>query len=174
VAAALEAGLPVTVLPGPSAAATALVASGLASDRYQFLGYLPRAEKARQTLWAELARWSYTAVAFESPKRLPASLASLAGALPERRIAVCRELTKRFEEIVVGPAEELAARFVEAPKGEITVVIGPTGVEPPAEPAAAVSAVVQLVEEGLPRRRAVELVSKLTGVPRNELYRASL
>jgi 16S rRNA (cytidine1402-2'-O)-methyltransferase len=174
VAAVLEAGLPVTVLPGPSAAATALVASGLASDRYQFLGYLPRAEKARQALWTELARWSYSAVAFESPRRLPASLASLAAALPERRIAVCRELTKRFEEVVVGPAKELAARFAEAPKGEVAVVIGPADVEPSAELGVAVSAVVELVAEGLSRRRAVDLVSKLTGVARNELYRASL
>jgi 16S rRNA (cytidine1402-2'-O)-methyltransferase len=174
VSATLEAGLPVTVMPGPSAAPTALVASGLASARYQFLGYLPRAEKARQTLWAELARWPYTAVGFESPKRLPASLAGLAAALPERRIAVCRELTKRFEEIVVGPAEELAARFAEAPKGEIAVVIGPADVERAAEVGDAVSAVVELVGEGLSRRRAAEFVSKLTGVPRNELYRGSL
>jgi 16S rRNA (cytidine1402-2'-O)-methyltransferase len=174
VAAALDSGVPVTVLPGPSAVATALVASGLASDRYQFLGYLPRAEQARMALWAELARWPYTAVAFESPKRLPASLASIARALPERRIAVCRELTKRFEEIVVGPAEELAARFAEPPKGEIAIVLGPAEVGRGVELSDAVSAVGQLVAEGLARRRAVELVSALTGAPRNELYRASL
>jgi 16S rRNA (cytidine1402-2'-O)-methyltransferase len=174
VAAALEAGLPVTVLPGPSAVATALVASGLASDRYQFLGYLPRAEKARQALWAELERWPYSAVAFESPKRLPASLASLAAVQPDRRIAVCRELTKRFEEVVVGRAEELAARFSEPPKGEIAIVLGPAEVHGSVELDAAVSSVGELVDEGVSRRRAVELVAALTGVPRNELYRASL
>jgi 16S rRNA (cytidine1402-2'-O)-methyltransferase len=174
VAAALEAGVPVTVLPGPSAVATAVVASGLASARFQFLGYLPRAEKARQALWAELSRWPYTAIAFESPKRLPATLASLAGALPDRRTAVCRELTKRFEEVVVGRAEELAARFAEPPKGEIAIVLGPAEVGAAAELVDAVSAVRDLVAEGLARRRAAELVAALTGVPRNELYRSSL
>jgi 16S rRNA (cytidine1402-2'-O)-methyltransferase len=174
VAAALDAGLPVTVLPGPSAVATALVASGLASDRYQFLGYLPRAEKAREALWSELARWPYTAVAFESPKRLPASLASLAGALPGRRVAVCRELTKRFEEIALGRADELAERFAEPPKGEIAIVLAPAEVGPQVELSDAVSSVGELVAEGVPRRRAVELVARLTGAPRNELYRASL
>jgi 16S rRNA (cytidine1402-2'-O)-methyltransferase len=174
VAAALGAGLPVTVLPGPSAVATALVASGLASDRYQFLGYLPRAEKAREALWAELARWPYTVVAFESPKRLPASLASIARALPDRRLVVCRELTKRFEEIVVGRAEELAVRFADPPKGEIAIVLGPADVGREDDLSGAASSVAELVAEGLPRRRAVELVSALTGVPRNALYRASL
>jgi 16S rRNA (cytidine1402-2'-O)-methyltransferase len=174
IAAARDAGVPVTVLPGPSAVATALVASGLASDRYQFVGYLPRGEKARQALWAELARWPYTAVAFESPKRLPATLASLARVLPERRIAVCRELTKRFEEVVVGRSDELAARFPEPPKGEIAIVLGPAEIDRPVELADAVSSVMKLVSEGVSRRRSVELVAELSGVPRNELYRASL
>jgi 16S rRNA (cytidine1402-2'-O)-methyltransferase len=164
----------VTVLPGPSAVATALVASGLVGDRYQFLGYLPRAEKAREALWAELARWPHTAVAFESPKRLPASLASLARALPERQVAVCRELTKRFEEVAVGLAEELAVRFAEPPKGEIAIVVAPAEVAGDVELPRAVSSVAELVAEGLSRRRAVELVSALTGASRNELYRASL
>jgi 16S rRNA (cytidine1402-2'-O)-methyltransferase len=174
VAAALEAGLPVTVLPGPSAVATALVASGLASDRYQFLGYLPRSEKAREDLWSELARWPHTAIAFESPKRLPVSLASLARALPGRRVAVCRELTKRFEEVVLGPADELATRFAEPPKGEITVVLGPAAVDRSRDLGDAAASVRELVADGVPRRRAVELVARLTGVPRNELYRESL
>jgi 16S rRNA (cytidine1402-2'-O)-methyltransferase len=174
VASALEAVVPVAVLPGASAVATALVASGLASDRYQFLGYLPRTERAREALWAELTRWPYTAVAFESPRRLPASLASIARAFPERRLAVCRELTKRFEEVVVGRAEELAARFADATKGEIAVVLGPAEVRREAELSDAVSTVAELVAEGVSRRRAVELVSSLTGTSRNELYRASL
>src|ERR671934_1292618 len=125
IAAAVEAGVAVTVLPGPSAVETALVASGFAGERYQFLGYLPRTERARAALWSELERWPHPAVAFESPQRLPASLASLAGALPEREIAVCRELTKRFEEVVRGPAAELADRFAEPVRGEITLVLGP-------------------------------------------------
>src|SRR5215510_2009320 len=117
IAAALEAGVPVTVLPGPSAAETAIVASGFQADRYQFVGFLPRGAKALRTLWDELAQWPHPVVAFESPQRLPATLRSLAGADPDRRVAVCRELTKKFEEVVRGPAREVAARFSTPPKG---------------------------------------------------------
>ena len=124
--AALEAGVPVTVLPGPSAVETALVASGLAGERFQFLGYLPRGAKGLGAVWEELASSPHPAVAFESPQRLPATLRSLADALPDRPVAVCRELTKRFEEVVRGPARDVAARFAEAPKGEITLVVGGT------------------------------------------------
>src|SRR5688572_11061223 len=126
VAAAVEAGVPVTVLPGASAVPTALVASGFVAERYQFLGYLPRGERALARLWEELRAWPWAAVAFESPQRLPATLRSLAAAAPERPVAVCRELTKQFEEVVRGRAVEVAARFAEAPKGEITLVIGPS------------------------------------------------
>ncbi len=93
---------------GSSAVETALVASGLVGERYQFLGYLPRGEKALGALWSELRTWAHPAVAFESPKRLPATLRSLAATLPERPVAVCRELTKRFEEVVRGSAAEVA------------------------------------------------------------------
>ena len=117
IAAALEAGIPVTVLPGPSAVETALVSSGLAGERFQFLGYLPRGEKALAALWTELASWPHPAVAFESPRRLPATLRSLAAALPDRPVAVCRELTKRFEEVARGTPVELAARFADAAEG---------------------------------------------------------
>src|SRR5205814_1733061 len=114
----------VTVLPGPSAVETALVASGLVAERYQFIGYLPRGEKARASLWRELASWPWPVVAFESPQRLPQALRSLAQAMPERATAVCRELTKRFEEVVRGTPGELAARFAEPPRGEIVLVLG--------------------------------------------------
>ena len=173
IAAALVEGVPVTVLPGPSAVETALVASGLVSERYQFLGYLPRGESALETLWGELARWPHAAVAFESPQRLPRTLASLAVAMPERAVAVCRELTKRFEEIARGTAPELVERFAEPPKGEITLVVGAAEVARGDESDAA-AAVAELVGEGLPRRRAAEIVARLTGVPRNRLYDASL
>jgi 16S rRNA (cytidine1402-2'-O)-methyltransferase len=173
IAAALADGVPVTVLPGPSAVETALVASGLVSERYQFLGYLPRGESALDTLWTELARWPHAAVAFESAQRLPRTLAALAAMMPSRRVAVCRELTKRFEEIARGSAAELAERFAEAPKGEITLVIGAAEAEPGDEVEAA-AAVTELVAAGVPRRRAAEVVARLTGVPRNRLYDASL
>jgi 16S rRNA (cytidine1402-2'-O)-methyltransferase len=170
--AALERGVPVTVLPGPSAVETALVASGLVAERYQFLGYLPRREAELARLWSELAAWPHAAVAFESPQRLPASLASLASVLPERPVVVCRELTKQFEEIARGTAAELAVRFAEPPRGEVTLVVGGAVVEADAVDAAA--AMAELVEAGVGRKQAAELVSRLTGVPRNRLYRSSL
>jgi 16S rRNA (cytidine1402-2'-O)-methyltransferase len=173
VGAALAAGVSVTVLPGPSAVETALVASGLIGDRYQFLGYLPRGAAARDALWGELARWRHPAVAFESPRRLPASLASLARALPERPVAVCRELTKRFEEVVRGTGAELAERFREPPRGEITVVIGGGEAASGEEPAAQ-AAVSELVAAGVARRQAADVVARLTGASRNALYRDSL
>ena len=173
VRAALEAGVPVTVLPGPSAVETALVASGLVAERYQFLGFLPRGAKALDAVWEDLCRFDWPAVAFESPRRLPVTLRSLAAADPERPVAVCRELTKRFEEVVHGTAAEVAERLLEPPKGEITLVIGAgREVEPDAD--AALAAVAELVEAGVSRKHAAELVARLTGVARNRLYRGSL
>jgi len=179
IAAALDAGIPVAVLPGPSAVETALVSSGLAGERFQFLGYLPRGAKALAELWGELARWPHPAVAFESPQRLPATLRSLADALPDRPIAVCRELTKRFEEVARGTPVELAARFSEPPKGEITLVVGGGGgederVDPGEALALPLGAVVELVAAGVPRRQAADVVARLARVSRNTLYAESL
>lgn len=173
IAAALDAGVPVTVLPGASAVETALVASALGAERYQFLGYLPRGERALGALWEELAGWPHAAVAFESPRRLPATLASLAQAQPDRSVAVCRELTKRFEDVVRGTAADVAERFREPPKGEITIVIG-AGELAHADEAEASAVVAELVAAGVGRRAAADLVARLTGVPRNTLYRGSL
>jgi 16S rRNA (cytidine1402-2'-O)-methyltransferase len=163
------------VLPGPSAVETALVASGLVGERYQFVGFLPRRSGELAALWDEIRGAIFPVVAFESPRRLPASLASLAAALPGRELAVCRELTKRFEEVVRGPVEEVAYRFAEAPRGEITLVIGPgTGGPDGAALTDAQQAVSELVAAGAPRKAAAEVVARLTGVPRNELYRSTL
>jgi 16S rRNA (cytidine1402-2'-O)-methyltransferase len=172
VASALARAVPVTVLPGPSAVETALVASGFPAERYQFVGFLPRARGALASLWEELASWPYPVVAFESPQRVQATLRSLADADPDRRVAVCRELTKRYEEVVLGSAAELVSRFGQPPKGEITLVLGP-GTRTH-EHEGAVEAVAELVAAGLARRPAAELVSRLTGVSRNELYRRTL
>ena len=172
VAAALAAGVPVTVLPGASAVETALVASGFGAERYQFVGFLPRGAGALRTLWGELAAWPHPVVAFESPQRLPASLRSLADVQPEREIAVCRELTQRFEEVVRGSAAEVAAHFPAPPKGEITLVVGPGEVEE--DRTEAVEAVAELVAAGVSRRQAADVVARLTGASRNELYRRTL
>jgi 16S rRNA (cytidine1402-2'-O)-methyltransferase len=174
IGAAIESGVEVTVLPGPSAVETALVASGLVGERYAFVGYLPRGREALSALWKESAGWRWPVVAFESPQRLPASLRSLAEAQPHRPVAVCRELTKRFEEVVRGSAEQVASRFTDPPKGEITLVLGPAGDGDEGGEDEALAVVAELVAAGIPRRRAAELVSGFTGLARNRLYRASL
>jgi 16S rRNA (cytidine1402-2'-O)-methyltransferase len=174
ITAALERGVAVTVLPGASAVETALVASGLVADRYAFVGYLPRTEAGLRALWTEIAAWTWPVVAFESPRRLPASLASLAAVSSDRRVAVCRELTKKFEEVVRGTARDLAARFATPPKGEVTLVVGPLEPGRAEGDEKAVAAVAELVAAGVPRRQAADVVARLTGVARNRLYRASL
>ena len=176
VAAALEAGIPVTVLPGPSAVETALAASGFEFERYQFVGFLPRRPPELEALWRELAQWRHAFVAFESPQRVAKSLASLAAVLPDRPVAVCRELTKRFEEVVRGTAADVAERLAEGRKGEITVVVGPDGASgvDGEDEERALEAVAQLVAAGVGRRGAADVVARLTGIPRNRLYRASL
>ena len=136
---------------------------GPVGEQYRFLGYLPRREAEREALWGQLRVWPHPSVGFESPKRLPAALRSLAAALPERRVAVCRELTKRFEDVVRGTAAAVSEAFAEAPKGEITLVIEGAG---PAELhnaslVTAVAAVRELVAAGHSRRSAVELVAAL-------------
>ena len=173
VAAALEAGVAVTVLPGPSAVGTALVASGLVGERYQFVGYLPRAERAVAALGEELAHWPWPVVAFESPQRLPRSLAALARVVPDRQAAVCRELTTRHEEVARGTVSELAGRFGEPVRGEVTLVLG-AAETPAADEDEAARAVAELVAAGLARRQAADVVSRLTGASRNRLYRSSL
>jgi 16S rRNA (cytidine1402-2'-O)-methyltransferase len=172
--AALDAGVDVTVLPGASAVETALVASGLVAEQYRFLGFLPRGEKRLAAVWDELRAWPWPAVAFESPQRLPATLRSLAAADPGREAAVCRELTKRFEEVVRGTADELATRFDASPKGEITLVLGSATPRDDRAEEQAFAATAELVAAGVPRKRAAEIVSNLVGISRNRLYKASL
>jgi 16S rRNA (cytidine1402-2'-O)-methyltransferase len=171
--AAREAGVEVTVLPGPSSVETALVTTGFEAERYRFVGYLPRGEKALSALGEELQAWRWPVVAFESPQRLGASLRALANVSPDRPAAVCRELTKRFEEVSVGTLAELAERFRAGAKGEITLVLGPAEARG-ADEGASAAAMAELVRLGVPRRRAAEVVSRLTGAPKNRLYRGSL
>ncbi|HEY7397205.1 MAG TPA: 16S rRNA (cytidine(1402)-2'-O)-methyltransferase [Gaiellaceae bacterium] len=172
VRAARDAGIAVTVLPGPSAASTALVASGLDEARFMFVGFLPRRDAERDTLWESLAGWEGAVVAYESPRRLPATLRSLARRDPERPVVVCRELTKRYEEVVRGSAAALAERFAEPVKGEVTLVLGSATARP--DSAAALAAVRELVAAGAARGVASEVVARLTGTARNDLYRGTL
>jgi 16S rRNA (cytidine1402-2'-O)-methyltransferase len=172
VRAALDAGIDVTVLPGPSAVETALVASGLAGGRYAFVGFLPRKAAELVALWGETAAWECPVVAFESPHRLSATLRSLAAFDPDREVAVCRELTKRFEEVTRGTAAELAERLSEPPKGEVTLVVGAGTAASDRDEAH--QAVADLVAAGTPRGVAAEVVARLTDTSRNDLYRGSL
>ena len=167
VQACVEAGLPVEVLPGPSAAITALVASGLPAVRWRFVGFLPR---RASELKREVERASEeTLVAFESPRRLPATLAALAELDPGRLVVVCRELTKVHEEVVRGSVAELAERFSEGTRGEVVLVVGP-GAAGEGDVRAAREAVERLVHAGAKRRSAASVVAGLTGLPANSLY----
>jgi 16S rRNA (cytidine1402-2'-O)-methyltransferase len=122
VRACIREDLPIEVLPGPSAVLSALILSGLPPDRWRFVGFLPRKRGQRERLLVDTAE---TLVAFESPKRLPATLEMLAQVDPRRPVAVCRELTKLHEEVARGTAAELAERYGEhPPKGEVVLVVG--------------------------------------------------
>ena len=170
VQACIAAGLPVEVLPGPSAVLAALVAAGLPSDHWRFAGFLPRKASEQDLLFATLEE---TLVAFESPKRLGASLARLAAIDPARPAAVCRELTKLHEEVARGPAAELAGHFGGGDvKGEIVVVIGAAAESALSgrREAQAAEAVSRLIASGAKPREAAKIVAELTGLRPNDLY----
>lgn len=173
VRAAYAAGIAVSALPGPSAVLTALTLSGLASDRFCFEGFLPRAGSRRRKRIAELAREERTMVLFESPRRLAATLEELAGSLgPQRPAAVCRELTKTYQEVKRAPLAELA-RWAEDVRGEITVVIA--GAAPTAARAEDhVEEVLRLRDAGMRLKDAAGEVAQATGISKRELYQAAL
>ncbi|MBW0129583.1 16S rRNA (cytidine(1402)-2'-O)-methyltransferase [Pseudonocardia oceani] len=176
VAAAAAEGLPVTCLPGPSAVTTALVLSGLPVERFCFEGFAPR-RGGERTRWLQtLAAEPRAAVFFESPHRLADTLAAAVAVLgPDRRAAVCRELTKKHEEVLRGPLSELAAWAEEGPvRGEVTVVLA--GAAPTAAPTveSLVGAVQERVNEGERLKTVVAEVAEAAGVPKRELYAATL
>ncbi len=168
VRACVAAGLAVEVLPGPSAAVAALVASALPADRWRFVGFLPRKRSELEQTFAS----PETLVAFESPRRVAASLEVLAALDPERPVAVCRELTKAHEEVVRGSAAEVAARYAqEPPRGEVALVVGPAPTHE-ADLGPALAALRKLIDAGAKPRPAAGVVAGLTGVSANALYRA--
>jgi 16S rRNA (cytidine1402-2'-O)-methyltransferase len=161
-------GLPLEVLPGPSAVVTALIASGLPVERWRFVGFLPRSRRELEALLLDTAE---TLLAFESPRRLAATLALLAAADPARPVAVCRELTKLHEEVRRGSAAELAAHFAEsAPRGEIVLACG-AAAPGRARREDAMGALRELIDAGAKPRRAAAAVATLSGLGANELYR---
>lgn len=174
VAACIEAGVAVTVLPGASAVPTALAVSGLPTDRFAFEGFLSRRPGERRSALAALARESRTLVFFESPQRLGGFLDDLSSTFgPDRRVAVCRELTKMFEEVVRGTAAELAERFTDGARGEIVVVV--EGAAPVVvDLADGVVQVLALTAAGARLKEASAEIAEATGLSRRELYQAAL
>jgi 16S rRNA (cytidine1402-2'-O)-methyltransferase len=176
VRAAIEAGAEIFAVPGPSAVLAALTVSGLPTDRFLMAGFLPERGAARRRALDELgAVPATTLVLFVAARRLPATLAELAGALGPRPAAVARELTKRFEEVRRGSLEQLAADYARAgpPKGEVVLVIGA-----PAEPAPqaddAVDAALGEALATMVPAAAAAAVAAATGRPRREVYRRVL
>lgn len=171
VAAAAAAGVTVTALPGPSAVLTALAVSGLPTDRFTFEGFLPR--KGRAAYFTALAREERTMVFFESPNRLADSLRDLAAVAPDRRVAVCRELTKLHEEVARGTAAELAEKFRDGARGEICLVV--EGAAPAtADLPTGIAQVRALVEEGFRLKEAAAEVAEATGLSKRDLYEGAI
>jgi 16S rRNA (cytidine1402-2'-O)-methyltransferase len=175
VAAAVDAGVRVTAVPGPSAVLTALAVSGLPVDRFCFEGFLPRKAGERSRALTELADERRTMVFFEAPHRLAATLQSMAGAFgPDRRAAVCRELTKTYEEVLRGPLAELVEWAQGDVRGEICVVVeGRTHREAPDEQML-VGQVQALAEQGRRLKDAAAEVAARHGVSKRDLYNAAL
>ena len=175
VAGAVEAGIRVTAVPGPSAVLTALALSGLPVDRFCFEGFLPRKPGERATRLRELAGERRTLVLFEAPHRLAASLDAMVEAFGDgRRAAVCRELTKTYEEVRRGPLGELAAWAAGGVRGEITVVVA--GADRPSGAATAPQALVDAVaareHAGQHRKEAIAAVAEQLGVPKRTVFDA--
>jgi 16S rRNA (cytidine1402-2'-O)-methyltransferase len=177
VVAAIADGVPVQVVPGPSAVTTALAASGLPCDRFCFEGFPPRKPSERRAYYASLASEPRTLVLFEAPHRIADSLADLAAAFgADRPAAVCRELTKTYEEVRRGPLGELAGWAADGLRGEITVVVGGA---PPRAPEAVsdrdlAAEVADAIEAGTPRKDALSEVATAHGLPKRAVYDAVL
>ena len=176
VGAALEAGHPVTAIPGASAVLAALVVAGLPTSRFFFEGFLPVKSAARRQRIAELAAVPGTLVFFESPRRVADCLADLAAVLGAREAAVARELTKLYEAVRRGPLDALAAAYAseDAPRGEIVVLVGPPSDEAPAFDGAALDARLVEALRTLSVKDAAAVVAGETGQPRRKVYARAL
>jgi len=175
VAAAVERGIRVTAVPGPSAVLTALAVSGLPVDRFCFEGFLPRKAGERTARLRDVAADRRTLVYFEAPHRIADALAAMAEVFgAERRAAVCRELTKTYEEVRRGPLGELAQWAAEGVRGEITVVVEGAPEPRPGdlEPAELVRRVAAREEAGERRKEAIAAVAAEAGVPKREVFDA--
>ena len=175
VRAAIDAGIPVTALPGPTAALVALQLSGLPTDRFLFAGFLPRGDAARRRALAGLAPVPATLILFETAPRLAATLAAMAETLGDRPAAVARELTKLFEEVRRDGLGALARHYAEAgpPKGEIVLVVAPPSAPVPAAPGE-IDAALEAALARMSLKDAVAAVAAATGEPRRAVYARAL
>ncbi len=171
VRAALERGFPVTAVPGPTAPAVALVLSGLPTDRFLYLGFLPRRRAQRVALLREVAAVPWTLVAFEAPHRLLEALEDIEAVLGDRPIAVCRELTKMFEEVWRGTVSGARAHFAaEEPRGEFTLVIAGSPERARWSEEEVRAALKERLEAGAPPSQAARDVAVRAGWQRSEVY----
>ena len=171
VRAAREAGVPVYTIPGASAVIAALSISGLPTDRFLFSGFLPNKAKARADALLELAPIKATLVFYESGPRLAASLETISEIYGDRDVAVARELTKKFEEVVTGTAAELAARYAaQEPKGEIVLIIGPPSEDAATADAGDVDAALREALQSMSAAKAAGAIAKKFGLERAALY----
>lgn len=175
VGAAVDAGVPVTVIPGPGAVETALVASGLATGSgYAFAGFAPRKAGEMQRFIDRIDAWGEPVVVFESPRRVGGLLAALAQHDPGRPVAVCRELTKVHEQVIHGTAADLAQRIDAPLRGEVAVVVAPPALPPAPDEQALAQAMAPMLEAGMSPARAADVAAALGAAPRNAAYRAAL
>ena len=173
VRATVDAGYTVVPVPGPCAAITGLIASGLPLDRFSFEGALPRGRGARQSLFESLASRQGTRVFYESSHRMLDSLQLLSESLPARRIVLARELTKMHEEFLRGTAAELHDKLAgeERVRGEFVLIIEGADTAATADQEVVEKLINELKAEGLPNKSVVRIVTRTLGVPRNEAYR---
>jgi 16S rRNA (cytidine1402-2'-O)-methyltransferase len=172
---AVDLGIPVTACPGPSAVLTGLAVSGLPTDRFLFAGFVPQKQGERKRLFEEFARLKATLVFFESPHRIVETLHDLALLLPNRQVAVTRELTKLHEEVLRGPAEEIAAQLEArtSVKGEITLLVGPPAEEEEVSEAD-LDAAITAALAGMPASKAASDVAKRFSLNRADVYQRIL
>jgi 16S rRNA (cytidine1402-2'-O)-methyltransferase len=179
---AIEQNIPVVPLPGPNAALTALIASGLDTTLFTFVGFLPKTNKHRRELLAKLARHPYTLGFYESPHRLKATLEEIKSALGDRQAVAARELTKKFEEFVRGTLGSISLHFNEhQPRGEFTLIVA--GISDDEVVAAeadsfagldVIQAVQMLIERGINKKDAIREVASQKGLPKRQVYQAVL
>lgn len=175
VRAAIENGYPVVPVPGPSAVVAALVVSGLPTDQFRYLGFLPRRSGKRREALRQVAGERCTLVAFETPQRLRSALEDMEMVLGDRHIVLCRELTKQFEEVWRGTISEARSHSAqEAPRGEYTLVIAGASERDEWDKDLVISALSDLLSQGVPRSQAVRDVAVLAGWNRRRVYQLAL